>query len=62
VTGYGVIGDPMSVPWLIRMIEVEKFARVAGESFTMITGVDIVRAWGQTLIIIIKLDNSEKTL
>ena len=41
VTGYGVIGDPMSVPWLIRMMEVEELARVAGESFTMITGVDI---------------------
>lgn len=41
VIGYGVIGDPMSVPWLIRMMDVEELARVAGESFTMITGVDL---------------------
>ena len=41
VTGYGVTGDPMSVPWLIQIMELEELARVAGESFTMITGVDI---------------------
>lgn len=41
VIGYGVIGDPMSVPWLIQMMEVEELARVAGESFTIITGVDL---------------------
>jgi uncharacterized protein (TIGR02270 family) len=41
VKGYGVISDPMSVPWLIQMMEVPELARVAGESFTMITGVDI---------------------
>ena len=41
VTGYGVIGDPMAVPWLIQMMEVEELARVAGESFTMITGLDL---------------------
>ncbi|MBW2739286.1 MAG: TIGR02270 family protein [Deltaproteobacteria bacterium] len=41
VTGYGVIGDPMAVAWLIQMMEVEELARVAGESFTMITGVDL---------------------
>ena len=41
VTGCGVIGDPMSVPWLIQMMEVPELARVAGESFTMVTGVDI---------------------
>jgi len=41
VTGYGVLGNPMPVPWLIQMMEVPELARVAGESFTMITGVDI---------------------
>ncbi|MCD4721613.1 MAG: TIGR02270 family protein [Desulfobacula sp.] len=40
-TGYGVIGDPGMIPWLIQMMEVPEIARVAGESFTMITGVDI---------------------
>lgn len=39
--GYGAMGDPMSVPWLIQMLKVPELARVAGESFTMITGVDI---------------------
>ena len=41
VTGYGVLGDHMPIPWLIQMMEVPELARVAGESFTMITGVDI---------------------
>ncbi len=41
VKGAGVIGDPVSIPWLIQMMEVPEFARIAGESFTMITGVDI---------------------
>jgi uncharacterized protein (TIGR02270 family) len=41
VTGYGVLGDPMSVSWLIQMMAVPELARAAGESFTMITGVDI---------------------
>jgi uncharacterized protein (TIGR02270 family) len=41
VIGAGVIGDPVSVPWLIEMMKVTEIARVAGESFTMITGVDI---------------------
>jgi uncharacterized protein (TIGR02270 family) len=34
-------GDPAIMPWLIQMMEVPELARVAGESFTMITGVDI---------------------
>jgi uncharacterized protein (TIGR02270 family) len=41
VTGYGITGDPVAVPWLIQMMEVPELARVAGESFTLITGVDI---------------------
>ncbi len=41
VIGAGVIGDPVSVPWLIEMMQVSEVSRVAGESFTMITGVDI---------------------
>ena len=41
VTGYGVIGDPVSIPWLMEIMAEPEFARVAGESFTMITGVDI---------------------
>jgi uncharacterized protein (TIGR02270 family) len=41
VTGAGALGDLASIPWLIENMVVPKLARVAGESFTMITGVDI---------------------
>ena len=41
VFGAGVIGDPTLVPWLIEQMEIPEFARVAGEAFTMITGVDL---------------------
>jgi uncharacterized protein (TIGR02270 family) len=37
----GAIGDPEHVPWLIEQIKVEAVARVAGEAFTMITGIDL---------------------
>ncbi len=39
--GAGVAGDPVRIPWIIEHIEVPELARVAGEAFTMITGVDI---------------------
>jgi uncharacterized protein (TIGR02270 family) len=41
VMGAGVIGDPAFVPWLIDHMAIPELARVAGEAFTMITGVDI---------------------
>lgn len=41
VQGAGIIGDPLYVPWLIQMMAIPEVARVAGESFTMITGVDL---------------------
>ncbi|MCP4673792.1 MAG: TIGR02270 family protein, partial [Desulfobacula sp.] len=41
ITGYGIIGDPVIITWLIQMMEVPEMARVAGEAVTMITGVDI---------------------
>ena len=41
VIGAGVTGDPVRIPWLIEHMEVPELARVAGEAFTMITGVDI---------------------
>lgn len=40
VFGAGVIGDPVLAPWLIEQMQVPACARVAGESFTMITGID----------------------
>ena len=41
VQGAGVVGDPVSIPWLIQVMEVPELARVAGEALTMITGVDL---------------------
>ncbi|WP_290648319.1 TIGR02270 family protein [Aquisalimonas sp.] len=41
VVACGIIGDPASIPWLLEQMCTPEFARVAGESFTMITGVDL---------------------
>jgi len=41
VIGAGVAGDPIHIPWIIEHMEVPELARVAGDAFTMITGVDI---------------------
>ncbi|SFM81022.1 TIGR02270 family protein [Variovorax sp. OV329] len=39
--GTGIAGDPHFVPWLIDRMEEEPWARLAGESFSMITGLDL---------------------
>lgn len=41
VIGVGIVGDPAAIPWLIRQMELPELARLAGESFSMITGVDL---------------------
>lgn len=41
VIATGVLGDPVLVPWLFDQMNIAQLARVAGEAFTMITGVDI---------------------
>ncbi len=41
VQGCGYAGDPLYVHWLIEQMEVDALARVAGESFAMITGMDL---------------------
>ena len=41
ITAVGVYGDPHYVPWLIRQMGTPPVARVAGEAFSMITGVDL---------------------
>jgi uncharacterized protein (TIGR02270 family) len=41
VQGLGIIGDPELIPWLFPHMKVPPLARVAGEAFTMITGVDL---------------------
>ena len=37
----GHLGDPVAVPWLISKMAIPELARLAGESFSMITGVDL---------------------
>ncbi|MDQ7014962.1 MAG: TIGR02270 family protein [Gammaproteobacteria bacterium] len=41
IIGVGFSGDPLYVPWLIKQMAAAEFARVAGEAFSNITGVDI---------------------
>ncbi|WP_168189648.1 TIGR02270 family protein [Limnobaculum zhutongyuii] len=41
VMGVGIAGYPEYVPWLIEMMEHPELVRLAGEAFSMITGVDI---------------------
>lgn len=43
VMGAGAIGDPFLIPWLMEQMKTPELARIAGEAFTMITGVDIDR-------------------
>lgn len=39
--GAGALGDPVSIPWLVQLMEAPELARPAGEAFSMITGVDL---------------------
>jgi uncharacterized protein (TIGR02270 family) len=41
VVACGILGDPVNVPWLLEQMGIPEIARVAGEAFTMITGVDL---------------------
>jgi uncharacterized protein (TIGR02270 family) len=41
IQGAGIAGDPQYLPWLIGQMADNKFARLAGESFSMITGLDL---------------------
>ncbi len=41
ILGAGITGDTEYIPWLIKQMEDPRHARVAGEAFTCITGVDI---------------------
>ncbi|MDD5267992.1 MAG: TIGR02270 family protein [Methylococcales bacterium] len=41
VIGAGISGDPGYMPWLIKQMEVPELAKIAGESFSFISGVDI---------------------
>lgn len=41
IRGIGIAGDPHFLPWLIDRMEDEPLAQLAGESFSMITGLDL---------------------
>jgi uncharacterized protein (TIGR02270 family) len=41
ICGSGIVGDPAYVPWLIDHMATPEEARLAGEAFTLITGVDL---------------------
>jgi uncharacterized protein (TIGR02270 family) len=41
IRAFGVLGDAQFVPWLIGLMDDDRLARVAGESFSMITGADL---------------------
>jgi uncharacterized protein (TIGR02270 family) len=41
IRGIGVAGDPHLVPWLIHQMQDLKLTRIAGESFSLITGLDL---------------------
>jgi uncharacterized protein (TIGR02270 family) len=41
IQGVGISGDPSYIPWLIKQMDNTEVARVAGESFESITGVDL---------------------
>jgi uncharacterized protein (TIGR02270 family) len=41
VIGTGIVGVPEAIPWLLELMKMPALARVAGEAFTMITGVDL---------------------
>lgn len=41
IQAVGLLGDPVSLPWLIQQMRDMPHARVAGEAFSLITGADL---------------------
>ena len=41
ISATGVLGDPHAIPWLIEKMRRVETAKLAAESFTMITGIDL---------------------
>ncbi len=41
IQGTGIVGDPLVVPWLIEHMSDPKTARLAGEAFSVMTGLDL---------------------
>jgi uncharacterized protein (TIGR02270 family) len=43
IRGAGLVGDPAYTPWLISLMPDDSCARIAGEAFSLITGVDLAQ-------------------
>ena len=43
IRGAGFVGDPTYIPWLIGLMPEDSCARIAGEAFSLITGVDLAQ-------------------
>jgi uncharacterized protein (TIGR02270 family) len=41
IQGAGIAGDSRYIPWLIQQMAIPEHARVAGEAFSLITGIDL---------------------
>lgn len=41
ITGCGLSGDPQYCPWLLKQMQAPETAKLAGEAFTLITGLNI---------------------
>ena len=41
ISGAGIVGDPLYIPWLIQQMQVPALARLAGEAFSLISGIDL---------------------
>jgi len=44
VEASGIVGLPDNVPWMIAHMRDRRFARIAGEAFALVTGVDLVES------------------
>ena len=49
VRGFGLLGDPIAMNWLIAKTEIPELSRLAGGSITMITGIDLAETDLETL-------------
>lgn len=44
IKSIGILGDPHAIPWLIQQMAVPEMARIAGWSFSQITGIELESA------------------
>ena len=49
IRGFGYLGDPVAIDWLISKTELPQLCRIAGGSISMITGIDLAESDLETL-------------